>query len=74
MADSVRDLRRTLELERNSRGPDAYNVATKRHSSSTLHLPVVAVAACVAIIAAIMLRTPSRTTTLESLDPLFQPL
>lgn len=70
MADSVRDLRRTLERECVSRGQEAPNAVTTR-TSSTPFVPIILVAGCIAIVTVLTLRK-SQTTTMSDPDPLLQ--
>lgn len=71
MADSVRDLRRTLERERTSRNQDTADVATT--SSVPSLIPLIVVVGGAMVVAVMMLRRPNTTTsTFENSDPLFQ--
>ena len=70
MADSVRDLRRTLERERTSRSQDTADVATT--SSAPSLMPLILVAGFAVVIAVIVLRKPNTSSAADTSDPLFQ--
>lgn len=69
MADSVRDLRRTLERERTSRGQDTVDVATTSPTPSLMPLIVVG---CAVVVVVVMVQRLNAASTSENLDPLFQ--
>lgn len=70
MADSVRDLRRTLERERTSRGQETADVATT--SSAPSLMPLILVAGFAVVVAVIVLRNRNTSSAADSSDPLFQ--